>query len=108
MTRGGPFTVEEGRRHGYSDGELRSPSWARPFAGVRSFDEPQTVEELALAYAVTMKPEEFWRALAPFGRRHPVMAAGSGKSAPLRVGQGRGWMRPGPLLRTLLASRLTS
>jgi hypothetical protein len=56
----GPFSLEEGRRAGYSGGALRSPRWVRPFAGVRSFDEPQTVQELADAYAVKMRPEAFF------------------------------------------------
>lgn len=56
----GPFSLEEGRRAGFSAGELRSDRWNRPFAGVRSFDEPQTVRELAQAYSVKMRPEAFF------------------------------------------------
>ena len=56
----GPFSLEKGRLAGYSGGALRSSRWARPFAGVRSFDEPQTIRELAEAYAVKMRPEAFF------------------------------------------------
>jgi hypothetical protein len=56
----GPFSLDDGRRAGYSEGELRSGRWSRPFAGVRSFDEPQTVVELAHAYEAKMSPDEFF------------------------------------------------
>lgn len=56
----GPFSIREGRRAGYSNGELRSERWARPFAGVRAFDGPQSVRELAEAYSVKMRPEAFF------------------------------------------------
>lgn len=56
----GPFSLREGRLAGYSDGQLRSERWVRPFAGVRAFDEPQTVRELAEAYSAKMRPEAFF------------------------------------------------
>lgn len=56
----GPFSLDEGREAGYTDGELRSPRWERPFAGVRSFHEPRTVEELAVAYSAKMRDEAFF------------------------------------------------
>lgn len=56
----GPFSLGDGRRAGYSEGELRSGRWVRPFAGVRSFDEPQTVIELAQAYSAKMRDEAFF------------------------------------------------
>lgn len=56
----GPFSLQEGRSAGYPEGELRSGRWGRPFAGVRSFDEPQTVEGLAVAYSAKMRPEAYF------------------------------------------------
>ena len=56
----GPFSLAAGKDAGFSEGELRSARWVRPFAGVRSFDEPQTIRELAEAYAVKMQPEAFF------------------------------------------------
>jgi Protein of unknown function (DUF559) len=56
----GPFSLERGRQAGFTGGELRSSRWNRPFAGVRSFDEPQTVRELAQAYSVKMKPAAYF------------------------------------------------
>jgi hypothetical protein len=56
----GPFSLAEGAGAGYSAGQLRSPRWHRPFAGVRSFDEPQTVRALAEAYVPKMRPEAFF------------------------------------------------
>ncbi len=56
----GPCSLGEGRSAGYSAGELRSGRWVRPFAGVRAFDEPQTVIELAEAYTAKMRDEAFF------------------------------------------------
>ncbi|WP_375388526.1 hypothetical protein [uncultured Amnibacterium sp.] len=56
----GPFSLEEGLAAGYTAGELRSGRWIRPFAGVRSYDEPQTVEDLARAYAPKMRSEAYF------------------------------------------------
>jgi hypothetical protein len=50
----GPFSLEEGKRAGFSAGELRSTRWNRPF------DEPQTVLALAEAYSAKMRPEAFF------------------------------------------------
>lgn len=56
----GPFSLDQGREAGLSDTELRDRRWNRPFAGVRSFDEVEDVEQLARAYLSKMRSGAFF------------------------------------------------
>ena len=55
-----PFSTRDGRDAGLSSHDLRSDAWSRPFVGVRSFQEAETVPELARAYAPKMHPDAWF------------------------------------------------
>lgn len=56
----GPFSTREGRAAGLTGHDLRADGWSRPFVGVRSFDEPETVADLARAYVPKMHPAGYF------------------------------------------------
>lgn len=54
------FTVSEGLQAGLTRAELRHDGWSKPFRGVRAFEAPSSVRDLAHAYAAKMPPGQYF------------------------------------------------